>query len=67
MGVDTGTGGTRAVLIDAAGKQFAAFTSPHEDIRMPQPLWAEQRPEDWFEAACSSIRGALQQARRKRR
>lgn len=62
MGIDTGTGGTRALLINAAGKQIAAFTAPHEDVRMERPLWAEQRPEDWDRAAAEAIRGVLAEA-----
>ena len=62
LGIDVGTGGTRAVLADAGGKIRHAFTSPHEDIRMEQPLWAEQRPEDWWNAAQQAVRGVLAQA-----
>jgi xylulokinase len=62
MGVDVGTGGTRALLIDAGGKEIAAVTAPHEDMRMDQPLWAEQRPEDWAQAAVQAIRGVLGKA-----
>jgi xylulokinase len=59
LGIDTGTGGTRALLVDRAGIEVAAFTAPHEDIRMEQPLWAEQRPENWIQAAALAIRGVL--------
>ena len=59
LGIDTGTGGTRALLVDSAGREVAAVTAPHEEIRMEQPLWAEQRPEDWAEAAAIAIRGVL--------
>ena len=59
LGVDTGTGGARALLIDATGKEIAAVTAPHEEIRMEHPLWAEQRPENWSEAAVEAIRGVL--------
>jgi xylulokinase len=62
MGVDIGTGGTRALLVDAGGREVAAVTAPHEDMRMEQPLWAEQRPEDWSQAAVQAIRGALAKA-----
>src|SRR5689334_9073353 len=62
MGVDVGTGGTRALLIDARGKEVAAVTAPHEDMQMEQPLWAEQRPEDWAQAAVQAIRGVLARA-----
>ena len=59
LGIDTGTGGTRALLIDHSGKEIAAVTAPHEEIRMEHPLWAEQRPENWIEAAFQAIRGVL--------
>ena len=62
MGVDVGTGGTRALLIDAGGREIAAVTALHEEMRMDQPLWAEQRPEDWAHAAVQAIRGVLAQA-----
>jgi xylulokinase len=59
LGLDIGTGGTRALLIDRTGKEIAAVTAPHEAIRMEHPLWAEQRPEDWVEAAAHAVRGVL--------
>jgi xylulokinase len=62
MGVDVGTGGTRALLIDAGGREIAAVTALHEEMRMTQPLWAEQRPEDWAQAAVQAIRGVLGKA-----
>jgi xylulokinase len=63
MGIDIGTGGTRALLVDRDGKVRAAFTAAHEDMRMERPLWAEQRPEDWWRAAVEAIRGVLAEAR----
>ncbi len=62
LGLDIGTGGSRALLIDAQGKQIAAVTAPHEDMRMERPMWAEQRPENWWDAAQSAIRGVLAEA-----
>ncbi len=62
MGIDVGTGGTRALLVDAQGRVAAGFTAAHEDIRMERPLWAEQGPENWWDASCVAIRGALAQA-----
>jgi xylulokinase len=63
LGIDIGTGGTRALLVDRAGVVRAAFTAPHEDMRMERPLWAEQRPEDWWRAAVEAIRGVLAEAK----
>src|SRR5262245_61320555 len=62
LGIDVGTGGTRALLVDENGKVRHAFTSPHEPMRMERPLWAEQRPENWWDAAQLAIRGVLAQA-----
>src|SRR5579863_1913232 len=63
MGIDVGTGGTRALLVDERGKIRGGFTAPHEDMRMERPLWAEQRPENWWDAAYAAIRGVLAETR----
>ena len=62
LGIDTGTGGTRALLVDEAGHVRHGFTAPHEDMRMEKPLWAEQRPENWWDAAQAAIRGVLSES-----
>src|SRR3569833_586203 len=62
LGIDIGTGGTRALLIDSRGVVRAGCTSVHEDMAMAMPLWAEQRPENWWDAAVDAIRGVLKQA-----
>mgnify|MGYP000866032365 CR=1 FL=1 len=62
LGIDIGTGGSRALLIDEKGTVRHAFTAPHEDMKMERPLWAEQRPENWWDASQAAIRGVLAQA-----
>ena len=62
LGVDVGTGGSRAILLDSSGRQAAAVSVAHEEMVMEQPLWAEQRPENWADAAFEAIRGALASA-----
>ena len=49
------------------GECAAGFTAPHEEMRMERPMWAEQRPENWWEAAQKAIRGVLRGGRRRRR
>jgi len=61
LGIDIGTGGTRALLVDERGAVKGSYTAAHEDMRMERPLWAEQRPEDWWDAAQQAIRGVLQE------
>jgi xylulokinase len=59
LGVDIGTGSSRALLVDAKGRVRAGYTAAHEEMRMERPLWAEQRPENWWDAAVTVVRGAL--------
>ena len=59
LGMDVGTGGTRAVVVDAAGKLISGASSEHAPFRTPHPGWAEQDPEDWWRAAQDAIRKAL--------
>lgn len=62
LGLDVGTGGSRALLVDAQGRVTSTFTTSHRDMRMERPLWAEQDPDDWWSACQASIRGVLLQA-----
>ncbi|MCW5980836.1 MAG: xylulokinase [Bryobacteraceae bacterium] len=62
LGLDVGTGGSRALLVNEQGQVKFGFTAPHEEMRMERPLWAEQRPENWWEASQAAVRGVLQQA-----
>ena len=41
LGMDVGTGGTRAVIVDAAGKLIAGASSEHEAFKTAHPGWAE--------------------------
>lgn len=62
LGIDIGTGGSRALLVDETGRIVAARTAAHEEMRMERPLWAEQRPENWWDACVEAIRGVLADA-----
>ncbi len=62
MGIDVGTTGTRAVIVRPDGHVVGAATGDHQPMRMPKPGWAEQDPEDWWQATLVAVRGALEQA-----
>ncbi|MGB7434585.1 MAG: xylulokinase [Candidatus Acidiferrum sp.] len=59
LGIDVGTGGTRAVLIDSHGRVISAATAEHAAMSSPRIGWAEQSPEDWWRAACQAIQQCL--------
>jgi xylulokinase len=59
LGVDVGTGGTRAILIDRDGKVIASCSAEHAPIRSEHIGWAEQDPNDWWRAAREAITGVL--------
>jgi xylulokinase len=59
LGIDVGTGGTRAVLIDSRGRVISSATAEHAPMSSPRIGWAEQSPEDWWRAACQAIRECL--------
>jgi xylulokinase len=59
LGIDVGTGGTRALIIDARGRLLASATAEHEPFASPNIGWAEQRPEDWWRACGLAARQAL--------
>ena len=58
LGVDVGTQATKGVLVQADGKVVAAHTEEY-GVLHPQPLWAEQWPQVWLDAACKVIQGLL--------
>lgn len=60
LGIDIGTSGSRAVVIDTSGKIVASATAAHEDFASPEIGWAEQNPDDWWRACREVISGILQ-------
>jgi xylulokinase len=58
-GIDLGTGGARAILVEAASGRVVAVASAEYPLHTPRPLWAEQDPHDWWRGAVAAVRGAL--------
>ncbi len=58
LGIDLGTSGTKTVLFDTTGNVIASHTEGYELIQK-QNGWAEQRPDDWYKAACLTIKSVL--------
>lgn len=62
LGIDVGTGGTRAVVVDQNGAVAGAATGEHQPFTSPFNGWAEQHPEDWWKATGEAIPAALKDA-----
>ena len=61
IGIDGGTESLRAGVFDTAGTPLAFATAAYE-TQFPQPGWAEQNPEDWWQAVGRAVRQAVTEA-----
>lgn len=55
LGLDVGTSGVKAVLVDPAGN-VAASSTVALTLQTPKPGWAEQDPDAWWTASVTAIR-----------
>jgi len=62
IGIDVGTTGAKTLLIDELGNVLESVPVEYP-MYTPRPQWAEQDPEDWWQATIRSIRQALRRSR----
>ncbi len=55
LGIDIGTSGVKAILMDESGDVAAQATAPLP-ISRPHPLWSEQDPADWWTATNTAVK-----------
>jgi xylulokinase len=55
MGLDIGTSGVKAILVDKKGEVKFSANCAHP-LSTPKPGWAEQNPADWWAACVKAIR-----------
>ena len=58
LGIDIGTSGCKALLIDAEGAVLASSTATY-GLSQPRPGWTEQDPALWIEGARQSVASVL--------
>ena len=61
IGIDVGTTGTKTILVDEQGNQLASALEEYP-LHTPQPKWAEQEPEDWWQATTNTIQEVLEKS-----
>jgi xylulokinase len=61
LGIDIGTSGTKTLLTGDDGRVLASATREYP-LSTPRPGWAEQDPEQWWEATVATLRAVLEQA-----
>lgn len=59
LGIDVGTGGTRAIVIDQQGKVVHSAMAEHQPFASPQTGWAEQDPHDWWRACGLAVSAVM--------
>lgn len=62
LGIDIGTSGTKTVLFTKDGEALSSSTAEYP-LYQPQNGWAEQDPEDWWEAVCKTCREVISKSR----
>ena len=65
LGIDIGTSGVKALLIDRAGKPLGEATAKAVEPVRPHPGWSEQNPADWWTRDARGHRHARQVASRR--
>jgi xylulokinase len=61
LGIDIGTSGTKTVLFDLKGNSLASALSEYP-LYQPKALWAEQNPEDWWNAVVATVREVIRKS-----
>lgn len=60
LGIDIGTSGCKALLIDGDGAVLASRTETY-GLSQPRPGWTEQDPQLWIEGARAAVAGVREQ------
>lgn len=58
IGIDVGTSATKVLVIDDAGRILARHIADYP-LSTPRPGWAEQDPQDWWQAVQTGLEAVL--------
>lgn len=66
VGLDSGTQGTKSLIIDERGRVIGRGYSPHKFVPKLKPGESEQEPATWVKALNQSLKIALKEANQKK-
>jgi xylulokinase len=58
LGIDIGTSACKVIAVDSLGQVVAKALASYPILSL-QPGWAEQDPEDWWNATVNALRDVL--------
>lgn len=58
LGIDIGTSACKVAVFDRGGNALASTNGSYK-VYYPKPGYAQQRPDDWWEAVCQATKEAL--------
>lgn len=61
LGIDLGTGSTKALLLDSGGRELSVASVPVH-LSRPRPGWVESDPEDWWTSVRAAVAKVLEAA-----
>ena len=66
IGIDIGTSGTKTVLFNEKGEALSQSVFEY-GMKQLKPGWAEQSPEDWWKAVCTTVPDVLNKAESRKK
>lgn len=61
LGIDSGTSGVKAIIVDEDGASVGVGYE-ELDVITEKPMWAEQNPNDWWDACSKAIKQAVHES-----
>lgn len=61
LGIDIGTSGTKVILVSEDGRVLASKVCDYP-LYTPKEGWAEQIPEDWWQASVKGVKAVMEKA-----
>ncbi len=62
LGIDIGTSSVKAAVVEAKTARVVASATREYPVQQPQPGYAEQFPDDWWDATVFTVQEAIQEA-----